>query len=628
MMIYDWLHADETATDDVGWAANLAIFRIAYLSAATLPFAFVILRWTRVTMPTLPVEAWQPISFYQWIPGELLRSAVLAHELALADLCLIILALLGFYTRATLAFATILSTYLFGLPQNFGKVDHNHHDIWLMVLLAAGPSGEMLSVDAMLGAIRRADRGSVDLEVSDHSALTTLRYLWLLIGVLYLGSGLSKLVAAFSSHWLDLSNLQNIIRRRWIVQRLYQRRFTVGFRYDELPPALLRLGGMGTIAFETSALFLIPFRNIRWLVIVCGLAFHMANRMILGITFTSLMIAYVCMIDWAWLGRVAMNRAGRTPVTILYDGNCDFCRRVIAILKTLDICSWVTPIAGLSSDSVRAAYPQITEEMLTRDLYAVGDNSVAGGYDAYRAIAACVPLLWPLALVMPLAPIAAIGSRCYRRVAESRHCQVKEGAAPAPSSVHSGNPWVHLTPHVVGIIMLATEAFTVVLNSGFAFKVIAMTLGIKSSEGLSADWKKVKWRWPFDQYPTFVYSWDIGSYSTWEARLVYADGSESTIPPEIFARAFASHVSITEANAQQAINSKDPLSRRTRALSMAGMLWKNLPDSARSNVVAIRGYESAYSTNPDDIGPTSRKLLDDFPIESLRADSAIDQGSR
>src|SRR6202050_5960929 len=100
-----------------------------------------------------------------------------------------------------------------------------------MDLLAAAPSGEMLSVDAILGAIRRANRGSVDLEVSDHGALATLRYLWLLIGVLYLSSGLGKLVAVFKSHWLDLANLQNIIRRRWIVQRLYQRQFAVGFRF-------------------------------------------------------------------------------------------------------------------------------------------------------------------------------------------------------------------------------------------------------------------------------------------------------------------------------------------------------------------------------------------------------------
>jgi hypothetical protein len=55
---------------------------------------------------------------------------------------------------------------------------------------------------------------------------------------------------------------------------------------------------------------------------------------------------------------------------------------------------------------------------------------------------------------------------------------------------------------------------------------------------------------------------------------------------------------------------------------MAGMLWKNLPNSARSNVVAIRGYESNFSTNPDDTEPISSKLVDTFPLQLLQADAA------
>lgn len=628
-MIHNWFRADEKATDDVGWTANLAIFRIIYLYFAILPQATRILRWTRRTMPLLPAGAWYPISFYLWIPAELLRNSGLAHGLALVDVCLIVLALLGFYTRSTLGLATVLSVYLFGLPQNLGKVDHYHHDVWFMALLAAGPSGEMLSIDAILGAFQRADRGSVDPEVSDRAALTTLRYLWLLIGELYLSAGFWKLIAAFDAHWLDFANLQNIIRRRWIVERLYLRQFSVGFRFDQLPPALIRLAGVGTIAFETSAIGLILFRGSRWLVIVCGLAFHLGNAVVLGIRFKSLMIAYVSMVDWAWLCRFVMNRASRTPVAIIYDGSCDFCRRVIAILKTVDTCGLLQPIAaGGFADSTRDAYSQITDEMAARDLYVVGDNSVAAGYDAYRTIAACVPLLWPLALVMPLAPIAAIGRRCYRRIADSRHCSVAEEVARPPSPITAGKKSVSLTSHVVGMTLLAAETTAVLLNSGAVFGLIGTTTLSEASARNFARWKNVKWVWPFDQYPTFTYSWDIGSYRTWEPRLVYADGSESTIAPEVFACAFGNSGSLAQANIQQAIKYDDPLSRAKQALSIAGRLWENLPDSAKNNVVAIRGYDSVFSTDPDKTESISRKLVDTLPVELLQSEAATERGSR
>ena len=626
-MIHRWLKADEVTTDDVGWAANLAIFRLVYLYAAILPIISHMLRWTSETMPLLAYDAWQPISFYRWLPDDVLRNAGLAHGLAVADWCLIVLGLIGFYTRSSLGLATVLSLYLFGLPQNFGKIDHTHHDIWFLAMLAAGPSGEMLSIDALIGAIRRADRGKVDLQVSKHTALATLRYVWLLMGVLYLSSGLGKLVAAWRTHWLDSANLANIIRRRWIVQRLYQRQFSPGFRYDKLPPALIQLGGLGTIAFETSAAGLVLFRGSRWLVILCGLAFHLSNGIILGIWFTSLMIAYVSMVDWAWLGRAAMRRVGRTPVTVIYDDSCKLCRRAIAILKTLDSCERLTPLAAASSDSFRMTYPQITSEMLARDLYVAGNGEVVAGYEAYRTIAACVPLLWPLALLMRLPPVAAMGGAFYRRIADNRQCRVAQDHGRPLVSMPAMKNTPALAAHLIGGLLLAAEATTATLNSGHGLAVFRI-LGMRSSTASVAGWKKQKWVWPFDRYPTFAYSWDLGSYRTWEPRLVYADGSESTIPPQVFARSFGNSLSVAEANVQQAVDYAHPEWRRKHALILAGMLWKNLPNSVRPRVIAINGYESVFSTNPDNPEPTSRTLIDTFPLQLLEAQTATNEGSR
>jgi hypothetical protein len=86
-----WFHADETATDDIGWTANLAVFRIAFLALAALPFGFRLLSWTIVMMPSIPAGGWVPISFYRYVPLAILSNAKLAEVLIIADLVLLVL---------------------------------------------------------------------------------------------------------------------------------------------------------------------------------------------------------------------------------------------------------------------------------------------------------------------------------------------------------------------------------------------------------------------------------------------------------------------------------------------------------------------------------------------------------
>ena len=45
--------------------------------------------------------------------------------------------LVGFRTRSSLTVAALLGWYVLGLPQTFGKVDHDHHLLWCLIVLAA-----------------------------------------------------------------------------------------------------------------------------------------------------------------------------------------------------------------------------------------------------------------------------------------------------------------------------------------------------------------------------------------------------------------------------------------------------------------------------------------------------------
>ena len=50
------------------------------------------------------------------------------------------------------------------------------------------------------------------------------------------------------------------------------------------------------------------------------------------------------------------------------------------------------------------------------------------------------------------------------------------------------------------------------------------------------------------------------------------------------------------------------------------MLWSRLPESARLATVTIRGYDSVYSTDPDDVRVVRRTLTDNFPVRLLTLD--------
>jgi len=291
-----WIREDEVATGDRGWAFNLAVFRIVFLGAAVMPFAWRTLRWTASVMPGLPRDAWAPVSFFAWLPPDLLTDARLAWRLALANLVLVLLALVGVRTRTTLGAATVLSLYVFGLMENTGKVDHYHHMIWFMALLAVGPSARLLSVDALLGGRRGAPVPAGD-------ALVTLRAVWILFGLVYLGPGVAKLASAVGEGWASPDHLRLIVWWQWFARSLYQPGFTPARWVDSLPSWLVGAGGLAVIAFEIGFAFLVLFRRARHGLVAAGLLFHLVNGVVLGIWFAFLIPAYVALVDWAAIGR-------------------------------------------------------------------------------------------------------------------------------------------------------------------------------------------------------------------------------------------------------------------------------------------------------------------------------------
>src|SRR5271169_6604597 len=99
---------------------NLAAFRLVLFSWLLQ----LITRTDYVRFVQMPVGLRVPPpgyeSFFDWIP---LQASWIAAVQALAVVCCAA-AMVGFMTRASAAIACVCATYLLGLPEIFGKIDH------------------------------------------------------------------------------------------------------------------------------------------------------------------------------------------------------------------------------------------------------------------------------------------------------------------------------------------------------------------------------------------------------------------------------------------------------------------------------------------------------------------------
>jgi hypothetical protein len=203
--------------------------------------------------------------------------------------------MVGFFTRTSAALACACCVYLLGLPQLFGKISHNHHQlIWFAAILAVSRCGDAISLDRVIAKWRGRTVGRGWLQRPARGYALPLRFVWLLIGIIYFFPGLAKLMAG--PDWFLSDNLKYVMYDHWMYKQ-----FMPAFRIDRFP-YLCRAAAFGTILFEISFVFLILFRRSRPLAVAGGLLFHFSTRIFLRISFTELVWCYVAFVDWYAIG--------------------------------------------------------------------------------------------------------------------------------------------------------------------------------------------------------------------------------------------------------------------------------------------------------------------------------------
>jgi predicted DCC family thiol-disulfide oxidoreductase YuxK len=106
---------------------------------------------------------------------------------------------------------------------------------------------------------------------------------------------------------------------------------------------------------------------------------------------------------------------------VLFDGQCNFCRSQINILRRLDSRHRLE-FVSLHDDEVETKYPNLTFEQLMEQMWIVtADGAQYGGAYAVRYLSTRLPILWPVAPLMYFSFSMPLWCFLYRMVAKYRY---------------------------------------------------------------------------------------------------------------------------------------------------------------------------------------------------------------
>lgn len=243
-------------------------------------------------------------------------------------------ALLGFWSRTSMALLTVSAGLLFSLSSREGAVLHDMHLFWMTALLAAAPCGEALALDAW-GKPRRAPPPAVAIATA---------FARLFLGLVYLFPGLHKLGAS-GLGWCAPANVVAHMHAKWL-----QNGLVPSVRIDHVP-WFCAVGAAFVIAFELSFWLLGQLSSrTRLVALGAGLLFHLTTAQLFFISFPSLWVCYVVLLPTALVERLDRREAasGLTPFSV---------RPVLVVGVVVVLAEIVQGVRGQTQGWPFACYP-------------------------------------------------------------------------------------------------------------------------------------------------------------------------------------------------------------------------------------------------------------------------------
>lgn len=432
---------------------NLGIMRIV---------VFGMLLFLLLSEPILHYAGW-PRDLFQWpaVGGIVMKHLPISVPLAktLLGVCCVttVMTMVGLFTRTSAAISVLLAMYLLGIPQSSGKVDHMHHVLLFGLIMALCRSGDSMSMDSIWLAIRRADQGEVGTPRRAVRYGLPLRICMALLALVYFFPGFWK-IASNGPAWIFSDNLQNQMLQKWFQLETFEPAIPI----HKLPYSS-QMGALTAVIFEIGFPLAILWRYSRALWAVLGVTFHNLTWILMNISFMTLQAMYVMFVDWQRALAALGRRWFGSPMVVLYDNHCKLCRRTVSIIDSLDWLSTVQPVSAFEREKIeQLGLGHLKDDALMNDMHVAWQASdgywqTAKGYQAYQALVWRVPKLWVALPFVYLPPVAAVGRRVYRRVADSRACNVVN-KPPGGPRMQPGGRWSPKPLVVVAASLLAIMA--------------------------------------------------------------------------------------------------------------------------------------------------------------------------
>lgn len=390
-------------------AFRISIALIVLVDTATslLPFAS---RWFGGGSPNpAAFGASYYLANWPWSLLELSTDAATARVLAACVIGFALLTLVGLLTRVScIALWATLSLLHFMAPNIL-----NAGDLLLRVAtfyLVLMPCGSAWSLDARLA--RRAT-----LLVAPWS----LRLAQIQICVVYFFTAIEKLkgFGGFDApgDWVGGSAVRLTLANAMIARWPW---------FNDLPLWLSAPASWLTLGWELLFPVLVLWRRSRYAALAIGAILHVgifATMEVTHFSFTTL--------AWYWLfvpAVVLMDLAGKQTgnpekriYTVFFDGMCPVCKKARRNLERLDWLGRLQYEDIHNRPVAETALPAVTYADMLRQMYVKRpDGSYFGGFEAFRALAAVLPLCWPLVPFLWLPGAKFLGTRTYKFIARNR----------------------------------------------------------------------------------------------------------------------------------------------------------------------------------------------------------------
>jgi len=563
-----------------GTPLNLSVFRIILFTAF---FLYVVreLKFERIIfLSQLPVDLRYPPLGLGFIIYNLPVNATLAAITTTAMLVFCVMAAIGLFTRTSAILTVVFALYALGIPQIYGKVNHYHHLVWFAAILAMSRCSDVLSVDAIFSAWRRADRGETAPPTVSVVYALPLRFVWLTLGVIYFFPGVWKYWSGGPA-WIFSDNLKFVMYQKWFELGTWQPLI----RIDQ-SPLVMQMSALGTILFEVSFIFLLFSPRLRSLAAIGGIVFHTVIYFTMRIWFWTLQLTYASFVNWSALCERLGQWFYHQDMFFIYDGNCQMCRRTIASIRTFDLLNRVTYVNALDTPALEAhGLNNVQSDALLRDIHAVVGERVQSGFAAYRALAARIPLLWPVLPLLYLPFVSSLATRMYRQIADSRTCSIATSSI-APAGQPAATQFAQLRPLIV--VATGMLAINFLLGAG-----------------------GVAYAWPFASYPTFEKL--VGPTIT-VIRVEAHDANGAIVPfdERALKRRFSGER--WSGMIRWTIRTKNEKNHERRLRALAQVILENEPQLR--GMQSLDFYELTFSTLPErrNEGPINKNLLLSLPL--------------